>query len=251
MLTRRIIPCLDVKDGRTVKGIRFEGLRDAGDPVDLARRYCDDGADELVLLDIGATIEGRGLFLEIVAKVARAVQIPFTVGGGIGSAGDVLRALHAGADKVSLNSAIVRRPELIEEVTELAGSQAIVAAIDARRSRTGWSVMTRSGSAAGPADAVEWAQEAARRGAGELLVTSIDRDGSGEGYDLQLLQSITGAVSVPVIASGGAGRDVHLRDALTIGGADAVLVAGILHYGRTTIPALKHYLAEQNIPIRP
>lgn len=251
MLTRRIIPCLDVREGRTVKGVRFEGLRDAGDPVDLARRYSAEGADELVLLDVSATREGRGLFLDVVAAVARAIQIPFTVGGGIRTVEDVVRALHAGADKVSLNSAIVARPDLVDEAADRAGTQAVVAAMDVRRVGDKWIVWTRSGTEESSLDAVEWAREVTRRGAGELLVTSIDRDGSREGYDLELLRSIADAVSVPVIASGGAGTREHLLDALTAGRADAVLLASMLHYGQTTIPELKTYLSHLNIPIRP
>lgn len=250
MLTRRIIPCLDVKNGRTVKGTQFVDLVDAGDPVELAARYTNDGADELVLLDISATLEGRSTFLSLVTHVAEAVLIPFTVGGGIGAPDDVLRALDAGADKVSLNSAILRDPSLLGICARRVGSQSIVAAIDVRRNGASWTVWTRSGTSATPRDAVAWAREVVERGAGEILLTSMDRDGTGEGYDLDLLRAVGGAVRVPVIASGGAGTVDHVVEAFTDGGADAVLAAGMFHFGRLTIPEVKRALAQKGIPVR-
>ncbi|MCU0453413.1 MAG: imidazole glycerol phosphate synthase subunit HisF [Bacteroidetes bacterium] len=250
MLTRRIIPCLDVKNGRTVKGTQFVDLRDAGDPVELAAQYAEGGADELVLLDISATLEGRSTFLSLVTRVAEAVMVPFTVGGGIAAIDDILRALDAGADKVSLNSAILRDPSLLEVCARRVGSQSVVAAIDVRRSGASWNVWTRSGTTATARDAVTWARETVERGAGEILLTSMDRDGTNDGYDLDLLRSVSDAVSVPVIASGGAGNADHLAAALTQGRADAVLAASIFHYGRLTIAQVKHTLAEKGIPVR-
>jgi cyclase len=250
MLTKRIIPCLDVKDGRTVKGTKFMDLRDAGDPVDLASRYSDEGADELVFLDISASREGRKTFFSVVERVARAIQIPFTVGGGIGDVGDVLRALDAGADKVSLNTAIVEHSEFLLEASAAVGSQSLVAAIDAKRKGSGWSVWTKGGSEETDLDAVAWAQEAVRRGAGELLITSMDADGMKEGYDLDLLRTISLCTSVPVIASGGAGTREHIRDAITIGKADAVLAASIFHYQQISITDIKEFLQTNNIPVR-
>ena len=250
MLTKRIIPCLDVKDGRTVKGTKFVDLRDAGDPVELASRYSDEGADELVFLDISASKEGRKTFFSVVERVARAIQIPFTVGGGIGDVDDVLRALDAGADKVSLNTAIVERPEFLLEASAAVGSQSLVAAIDAKRKGNGWSVWTKGGSEETDLDAVAWAQEAVRRGAGELLITSMDADGMKEGYDLDLLRTISLCTSVPVIASGGAGTREHIRDAITIGRADAVLAASIFHYQQISIGDIKEFLQTNNIPVR-
>jgi cyclase len=250
MLTKRIIPCLDVKDGRTVKGTKFVDLRDAGDPVELASRYSDEGADELVFLDISASREGRKTFLSVVERVAKAIQIPFTVGGGISVVDDVLRALDAGADKVSLNTAIVEQPEFLQEASAAVGSQSIVAAIDAKQTGSGWSVWTRGGSEESVLDAVAWAQEAVRRGAGELLITSMDADGTKEGYDLDLLRTISLCTNVPVIASGGAGTKEHIRDAITIGRADAILAASIFHYQQISIADIKEFLQSNNIPVR-
>ncbi|MEK6650975.1 MAG: imidazole glycerol phosphate synthase subunit HisF [Bacteroidota bacterium] len=250
MLTRRIIPCLDVKNGRTVKGTHFLRLRDAGDPVELAARYADAGADELVFLDITATIEERSTFLELVDRIAAAIQIPFTVGGGIASVDDVLRALDAGADKVSLNSAILRDPSLLERCAARVGSQSIVAAIDARRTGSSWTVWTKSGTAATGRDVVAWAVEATHFGAGEILLTSMDRDGTTSGYDLELLRAVGQAVRVPVVASGGAGTTDHIAAALLEGGADAVLAASVFHFGTILIPELKRDLASRGIPIR-
>jgi cyclase len=250
MLAKRIIPCLDVKDGRTVKGTNFENLRDAGDPVELAARYSDEGADELVFLDISATLEGRSTFLKLVDRIAKAIQIPFTVGGGIASVADVERALSAGADKVSLNSAILARPDLIGEAASHVGSQAVVAAIDVRRSANGWKVWTKAGTEETMRDAVAWASEAVELGAGELLVTSMDRDGTASGYDLDLLKAIGSAVSVPLIASGGAGTVEHLLAALVEGHADAVLAASIFHYRTILLAELKNFLRQHNLPVR-
>jgi cyclase len=250
MLTKRLIPCLDVKDGRTVKGTKFVNLKDAGDPVELASRYSDEGADELVFLDISASRDGRKTFFSLVERVARAVQIPFTVGGGISTTGDVLRALDSGADKVSLNTAIVMDPEFLERASDAIGSQSIVAAIDAKRNGAGWTVWTKGGSEESPLDAIAWAQETVRRGAGELLVTSMDTDGTKAGYDLDLLRTIARCTSVPLIASGGAGTLGHIKDAITLGGADAVLAASIFHYQQISIIEIKEYLREHNIPVR-
>ncbi|MGA3244626.1 MAG: imidazole glycerol phosphate synthase subunit HisF [Bacteroidota bacterium] len=250
MLTKRIIPCLDVKDGRTVKGTKFVDLRDAGDPVELAARYSDEGADELVFLDISASQEGRKTFLSVVERVAKAILIPFTVGGGISTVDDVLRALDAGADKVSLNTAIILRPDFLREASTAVGAQSIVAAIDAKRRLGGWGVWIKGGSEETALDAIAWAQEAVRRGAGELLVTSMDSDGTKEGYDLELLRTISECASVPLIASGGAGSKEHIRDAITLGKADAVLAASIFHYQQISLMEIKKYLAENTIPVR-
>ena len=250
MLTKRIIPCLDVQDGRTVKGTKFLNLRDAGDPVELAARYSNEGADELVFLDISASREGRKTFLSMVERVARAIQIPFTVGGGISTVEDILRVLDAGADKVSLNTAIVLRPDFLYEPATAVGSQSGVAAIDAKRDRQRWSVWIKGGAEQTELDAVAWAQETVRRGAGELLVTSMDSDGMKVGYDLDLLRAIANRVHVPLIASGGAGTPEHLLQALTEGNADAVLAASIFHYQEITINDIKLSLRANNIPVR-
>jgi cyclase len=250
MLTKRIIPCLDVKDGRTVKGTKFVDLRDAGDPVQLAARYSDEGADELVFLDISASREGRKTFLSVVERVAKAIQIPFTVGGGISTVDDVLRALDAGADKVSLNTAIIQRRDFLREASTAVGSQSIVAAIDAKRTSSGWGVWVKGGSEETSLDAIEWAREAVRLGAGELLVTSMDSDGTKEGYDLDLLRTISECTAVPLIASGGAGTVEHIRDAITVGKADAVLAASIFHYQQISISEIKKFLEKNSIPVR-
>lgn len=250
MLTKRIIPCLDVKDGRTVKGTRFLDLRDAGDPVELATRYSDEGADELVLLDISASREGRKTFLSIVREVARAIQVPFMVGGGISDVGDVLRALDAGADKVSINTAAVLHPGLVVRASEHVGSQSIVAAIDARRNNGSWQVWIRGGSELTALNAIDWAETCVRLGAGELLITSMDTDGTRSGYDVELLCGVASRVSVPVIASGGAGTKEHLRDAIVVGRADAVLAASIFHYQALSLQGIKMYLRQQQIPVR-
>lgn len=252
MLTKRIIPCFDVDNGRVVKGVSFVELRDAGDPVALAAKYDAQGADELVFLDITASSDARTSVYNMIRKTADQVFIPLTVGGGVRSAQDVRLMLESGADKVSMNTAAVQRPELIEEGAKGFGSQCIVVAVDAKR--TGperWEVFTHGGRTATGRDAVQWAREATERGAGELLVTSMDTDGRQDGYDLALLRAISDTVDVPVIASGGAGAPEHLYDAFTEGGAAAVLAASIFHFGKYDIPSLKTYLAGRGVPIRP
>ena len=250
-LAKRIIPCLDVDAGRVVKGTRFVDLRDAGDPVELAARYDAEGADELVFLDITATVEGRGATLEVIARTAEQVFIPLTVGGGVRSEEDVRTLLRAGADKVAINTAAVRDPDLLTRCAERFGTQCIVIAIDAKRSGGGWEVYVDAGRTPAALDAVAWAVEAtARRGAGEVLLTSMDRDGTGEGYDLELLRAVADAVPVPVVASGGAGRLEHFAEALTEGRADAVLAASRFHFEELTIGAVKAYLADRGIPVR-
>ena len=248
MLTRRLIACLDVKGGRVVKGVRFESLRDVGDPVELAVRYEHQGADEIVFLDISATLEERETLLEVARRTAERLFIPLTIGGGIRGADEVARALRAGADKVSINTAAVERPEVLSESAARFGSQCVVASIDARRENGGWRVHTHGGKEPTDLEAVAWARECVRRGAGEILLTSIDRDGGRSGYDLDLTRAVAEAVDVPVIASGGAGTAEHMSEALRRG--DAVLVAGILHDGMTTVTALKRRLAEAGIPMR-
>lgn len=250
MLTKRIIPCLDIKDGRTVKGVNFEGLRDAGDPVELAQRYSEEGADELVFLDITATKEKRKTLVRLVTQIARRIDIPFTVGGGIGSVDEIADILHAGADKVSLNSAIVRNPDLIDRASRQFGSQCIVAAVDAKRTGSQWTVYISGGSKNTGKDALQWITEAERRGAGEILLTSMDRDGTKSGFDLELLSAVNDRVSIPVIASGGAGTVRHCIDAVKTGKADAVLAASIFHFGEIDIANLKEELGKSNIPVR-
>jgi cyclase len=247
---RRVIACLDVKEGRVVKGRRFTGLRDAGDPVELAVRYEAAGADEIVFLDITATSDARDTLLDLARRTAERLFIPLTVGGGIRSVGEMSAALRAGADKVALNSAAVRRPALLTECAEQFGAQCVVASIDAQRVGDGWRVCIEGGRTPVALDAVAWAVECAARGAGELLVTSIDRDGTRDGFDLDLTRRITDAVTVPVIASGGAGTPQHLRDAFTLGGADAALVAGILHDGTVSLDALKRELRDLPFAVR-
>jgi cyclase len=253
VLTRRLIVCLDVDAGRVVKGVRFRDMRDVGDPVELAERYEGDGADEIVFLDISASAEERRTLLDVARRAAERLFVPLTIGGGIRGVDDVGRALRAGADKVGINSAAVDRPELLTAAAERFGAQCVVASIDARREpaagRT-WRVHTRGGRAATGLDAVAWAQECVARGAGEILLTSIDRDGARTGYDLELTRAVAEAVSVPVVASGGAGCAEHVRDALRDGGADAALVAGILHDGTTTVRDIKRVLRAGGVPIR-
>jgi cyclase len=252
MLAKRIIPCLDVKDGRTVKGIRFGSLVDAGDPVEQAKRYDAEGADELTFLDITASSDKRQIVAELVRRVADEVFIPFTVGGGLRSVEDVRAVLRAGADKVSLNTAAIERPELIQECAEMFGSQCIVVAVDAKRSVTknGWDVFTHGGRQNRGMDAVEWIVRAQKLGAGEILLTSMDRDGTRDGYDLELLRVVTEAVKIPVIASGGAGKLSDFRDAFLEGGASAVLAASLFHFGEVSIGSLKDYLTESNVLVR-
>ena len=249
-LSRRVIVCLDVQGGRVVKGVHFESLRDVGDPVALAERYEDEGADEVVFLDISATAEERATLFDVARRTAERLFIPLTIGGGVRDAADVGHALRAGADKVSINSAAVTRPEVITEAADRFGSQCIVASIDAKRDGDAWQVYTRGGRTRTTLEAVEWATECAARGAGEILITSIDRDGVRGGYDLELTRAVAEAVSVPVIASGGAGSAEHVRDALEGGRADAALLAGILHDGVTTVDEIKTFLAAEGVPVR-
>jgi cyclase len=247
----RVIPCLDVEGGRVVKGTNFVGLRDAGDPVELAERYDAEGADELVFLDITASHEGRDTIVELARRTADNVFIPFTIGGGIRSAADAQAVLDAGADKVSVNSSALARPELIGELAEVFGSQCVVIAIDAKRADGGWDVYVNGGrTRVEGREAVAWAREAAERGAGEVLLTSMDRDGTADGYELELTRAVADAVDVPVIASGGAGELSHLVDAITEGGADAVLCASIFHYGKFTVAQAKDALKGAGIAVR-
>lgn len=250
MYAKRIIPCLDVKNGRVVKGMSFVNLVDAGNPVEAAIQYDKEGADELVLLDITATSDGRNTMVEIVEQVANSIFIPFTVGGGIRTVDDFNTMLRAGADKVSVNSAAVKRPELINEASYKFGAQCVVVAIDAKRNGNSWEVYTAGGRIPTGIDAVEWAVEAEKRGAGELLVTSMDEDGQKQGYDLGLTRAISEKVNIPVIASGGAGAYEHFYDAFTEGKADAVLAASLFHFGEIPIPKLKEYLNNKQIPVR-
>lgn len=254
MLAKRILPCLDVKAGRVVKGVNFVDLRDAGDPVELAQAYNQAGADELVFLDITATHEDRDIIYDVVYRTAEQVFIPLTVGGGIQSLDTIKKLLRAGADKVSINSAAVRNPEFINQASERFGNQCIVVAIDARRrpdgDRPGWDVYVRGGRENTGLDAVEWAADVERRGAGELLITSMDADGTQAGYDLELTRTIADRVQIPVIASGGAGNCEHIHQALTDGRAEAALLASLLHYGQLTVAEIKHHLAEQQVPVR-
>jgi cyclase len=250
MLTRRVIPCLDVDAGRVVKGVRFAGLRDAGDPAELAAEYERQGADEIVVLDVSATPQGRGNQREVTSAVRARVSIPLTVGGGVRSLDDARALLEAGADKVAVNTAAVRRPALLEELAARFGAQCVVLAIDSRsRDGGGWEVVVTSGSEVAGLDAVRWARDGAARGAGEILLTSWDRDGTGSGYDLDLLRAVTGAVSVPVIASGGAAGPEDLLAALGAG-ADAVLAASIFHDGRWTVGDAKSWLAQRGVEVR-
>lgn len=250
MLAKRVIPCLDVDKGRVVKGVRFESLVDAGDPVELAAVYDREGADELVFLDITASHEERGTILEVARRTAEQVFIPLTVGGGVRTIDDVRSLLRSGADKVSINTAAIARPELIEEGAAKFGAQCIVIAIDAKRRNGSWEVFAEGGRRPTGRDVVEWAVEAAHLGAGEILLTSMDRDGTREGYDLKLLRAVSEATNVPVIASGGAGRIEHFVDALTVGGADAVLAASLFHFGELSITELKQALTSAGLPIR-
>jgi len=250
MVTRRLIVCLDVKGDRVVKGVQFESLRDVGDPVALAQRYEAEGADEIVYLDISASIEERSTFLDLARQTAERLFIPLTIGGGIRSANDVAHALRAGADKVGVNTAAVESPEILTDCAMRFGSQCVVASIDAKRNGQGWLVYTRGGRTPTSLDAVAWARECVRRGAGEVLVTSIDRDGARTGYDLELTAAIADAVDVPVVASGGAGSARDVCDALVLGRADAALVAGILHERATTVQLIKAEMTRHGIPVR-
>lgn len=251
MLTKRIIPCLDVTAGRVVKGVNFVGLRDAGDPVEIARRYNEQGADELAFLDITASSDERDIILQVIEAVAGEIFIPLTVGGGVRAVDDVRRLLNAGADKVSINTAALQNPQLVADASARYGAQCIVCAIDAKAVAPGrWEVFTHGGRRATGRDAVEWAREVERLGAGEILLTSMDRDGTRQGFDLALTRAVADAVGVPVIASGGVGTLQHLADGVTVGRADAVLAASIFHFGEFTVGEAKRYLAERGIPVR-
>jgi cyclase len=250
MLAKRVIPCLDVDNGRVVKGMRFVSLIDAGDPVEQARKYDEQSADELAFLDITASSDKRAIVAELVRRVADEVFIPFMVGGGLNSAEDIRAILRAGADKISLNTAAVERPELITEGAQIFGSQCIVLAIDARRSGAGWEVFTHGGRRRTNLDAIEWATRAEKLGAGEILLTSMDCDGTRDGYDIELTRAVSNAVRIPVIASGGAGKLEHFHEALTDGGASAVLAASLFHFGEYKISAVKDYLRERGVPVR-
>lgn len=258
MLAKRIIPCLDVKDGRVVKGVRFVNLKDAGDPVEQASVYAEEGADELVFLDITASLENRGAILEVVKRTAEVVFIPFTVGGGIRNLEDIRLLLRSGADKVSINTAAVKNPDLIKESAREFGSQCIVVAIDAKQSQRSevsihqmkWEVYIYGGTKPAGLDAIEWVKKVEDLGAGEILLTSMDKDGTKDGYDLDLTKRVSRAVNIPVIASGGAGKLEHLYQALVEGEASAVLAASIFHYGEYTIREAKMYLRNKNIPVR-
>jgi imidazole glycerol-phosphate synthase subunit HisF len=245
-----VIVCLDVKDGRVVKGVRFQGLRDVGEPAELAARYEREGADEIVFLDISASREGRATFLDVVRRTAQQLFVPLTVGGGVRTADDGARVLRAGADKVSLNSAAVERPESIGELSARFGAQCVVASIDATLEDGAWRVYTHGGSKPTGLEAVAWARECVRRGAGEILLTSIDRDGERTGYDLDLTRAVAAAVNVPVIASGGAGTAAHVSQVLRETGADAALLAGVLHDGVLRVPDLKSTLVRDGVPVR-
>ena len=249
-LAKRIIPCLDVKDGETVKGTNFINLRKAGDPVELGKAYSQAGADELVFLDITATFEGRKTFTDMVTRVAAEINIPFTVGGGINELKDVERLLHAGADKVSVNSAAIRRPELINEITSRFGSQVCVCAIDARLDDDGWHCYVKGGRERVELELFAWAHEVEDRGAGEILFTSMNHDGTKNGYANEALARLSDELSIPIIASGGAGTNEHFRDVFTLGKADAALAASVFHFGEIPIPELKKYLSEQGINVR-
>ncbi|MFI3266853.1 MAG: imidazole glycerol phosphate synthase subunit HisF [Rikenellaceae bacterium] len=250
MLAKRIIPCLDIKDGKTVKGINFVGLQDVGDPVELGRRYALEGADELVYLDISATFEGRRTFTELVERIAQAINIPFTVGGGISSIEDAGRLLSCGADKVSINSAAVANPQLISDLASKYGSQFVVVAIDAKQIDGVWRVTTHGGRNATDKELFAWAMEAQERGAGEILFTSMDHDGTRAGYPCETFAKMSSMLSIPIIASGGAGNVQNIADVLTDGKADAALAASIFHYGEITIGELKRQLKEQDIIVR-
>ncbi|MDO8925403.1 MAG: imidazole glycerol phosphate synthase subunit HisF [Sideroxyarcus sp.] len=251
MLAKRIIPCLDVTAGRVVKGVSFVELRDAGDPVEIAKRYDDQGADELTFLDITASSDDRGIIFRIIEKVAEQVFIPLTVGGGVREVGDVRNLLNAGADKVSINTSAVVNPQLVADASARYGSQCIVVAIDAKQVQPGkWEVFTHGGRKATGLDAVEWAKKMQSLGAGEILLTSMDQDGQKKGFDLALTRAVTDALEIPVIASGGVGNLQHLADGVKLGGADAVLAASIFHFGEYTVQQAKEYMAKQGIEVR-
>jgi cyclase len=250
VLSKRIIACLDVRDGKVVKGVNFEGLREAGDPAELARRYNVEGIDEVVILDVTATVEARQARAHTIAAVAKEIFLPLTVGGGIHSEADAAAAIEAGADKVSLNTAALRQPELITRLAKRYGSQAVIVAIDAKLQDGRFAVYVRSGQAATPRDAVEWAREATQRGAGEILLTSIDRDGTKSGFDCAMTAAVSDAVNIPVIASGGAGTFEHFADVFRDGRADAALAASIFHFNEKSVVELKQFLSTAGVPVR-
>ncbi len=250
MLAKRIIPCLDVDKGRVVKGVRFVNLVDAGDPVEVAKVYEEQGADELVFLDITASAEDRKITLEVVRRVAEEVFMPFTVGGGISSLEDMRKLLEAGADKVSINTSAVKNPQLIYEGAKRFGSQCVVVAIDAKRKGNSWEVYIHGGRTPTGLDAIEWAKKAESLGAGEILLTSMDRDGTKSGYDIELTRAVSDAVNIPVIASGGAGSMEHFYEGFVLGGADACLAASLFHFREISIPELKDYLTSRGVPVR-
>ena len=250
MLAKRIIPCLDIKDGQTVKGTNFVNLRHAGDPVELGRAYCEQGADELVFLDITASIEKRKTFAELVERIAANINIPFTVGGGINELADVDRLLNAGADKISINSSAIRRPGLIDEIAKNFGSQVCVIAVDAKQTASGWKCFLNGGRVETDKELFAWTKEAQERGAGEVLFTSMDHDGVKTGYAYEALATLSDKLSIPIIASGGAGAKEHFRDAFLLGKADAALAASVFHFGEIKIPDLKSYLCAEGIVVR-
>ena len=249
-LAKRVIPCLDVTAGRVVKGVNFVGLRDAGDPVEVARRYNEQGADEITFLDITASSDGRDLIVSVVDQVASQVFIPLTVGGGVRSVADVRRLLNAGADKVSINTSAVQNPELVREASSIVGNQAIVVAIDAKKNGSSWQVFTHGGRRATGLDAVQWAKQMADAGAGEILLTSMDRDGTREGFDLGLTRAVRDAVPVPLVASGGAGNAEHFAQGVLAGGANAVLGASVFHFGDLTVRQVKEHMKDRGIEVR-
>ncbi|MBV7441375.1 imidazole glycerol phosphate synthase subunit HisF [Weeksellaceae bacterium TAE3-ERU29] len=250
MLKKRIIPCLDIKDGRTVKGVNFVGLKDAGDAVELAKKYVQEGADELVFLDITATVEKRKTLTKLVEKIAKEINIPFTVGGGINSLEDAKAIIKSGADKVSINSSAVKNPKLISEIAEQFGNQCVVLAIDSKLENNEWTVYVHGGRTATSLRTIEWAKEGEKLGAGEILLTSMNNDGTGNGFALDILEEVSNIVNIPVIASGGAGNMQHFADVFLQTKANAALAAGTFHFGKIKIPELKTYLKNQNIPIR-
>ncbi|MBE7630257.1 imidazole glycerol phosphate synthase subunit HisF [Tenacibaculum piscium] len=250
MLKKRIIPCLDIKNGRTVKGVNFVDIKDAGDPIELAKQYVKDGADELVFLDITATLENRKTLVDLVEKIAQEINIPFTVGGGISTVEDALALIKAGADKVSINSSAVKNPQLITDLKNRFGSQFVVVAIDTKHVNDTWKVFTKGGTHETELETVAWAKEVEKLGAGEILLTSMNNDGTKAGFALDITNSVSKAVNIPVIASGGAGKEVHFKDVFTKTEASAGLAASIFHFAEIPVPQLKQYLKEQNIPVR-